>query len=57
MADADVPWQHGLKVAETIKGDVTMTLVQRADHRLSTPADIALIERTLDGLVEDAKPC
>jgi len=57
MADADVPWRHGLKAAESFRGDVTMTLVQRADHRLSAPADIALIERTLDGLAEDTKPC
>jgi|WetSurMetagenome_2_1015567.scaffolds.fasta_scaffold131711_2 pimeloyl-ACP methyl ester carboxylesterase len=56
MADTDVPWQHGLKLAETIKGDVTFTLVQQATHRMSRPSDLKLIERTLDGLVEDI-PC
>jgi pimeloyl-ACP methyl ester carboxylesterase len=56
MADTDVPWQHGLKLAETIKGDVSFTLVQQATHRLSRPSDLKLIERTLDGLAEDI-PC
>jgi pimeloyl-ACP methyl ester carboxylesterase len=57
MADTDVPWLHGLKLAETIQGDVTMTLVKAADHRLSTPSDIRLIERMLDGLVQDLEKC
>jgi pimeloyl-ACP methyl ester carboxylesterase len=56
MADTDVPWQHGLKLAETIKGDVSFTLVQQATHRMSRPSDLKLIERTLDGLAEDI-PC
>jgi pimeloyl-ACP methyl ester carboxylesterase len=56
MADADVPWQHTLRVAETIEGDVTVALVKNSDHRLSTPRDIRLIERTLEGLVEEVGP-
>lgn len=53
MADADVPWQHGLAVADAIEGDVSLTLVKHADHRLSKPADLVLIERTLEGMVKD----
>jgi pimeloyl-ACP methyl ester carboxylesterase len=53
MADPDVPWQHALKLAEAIRGDVTATLVKAGDHRLSTPADLKLLERTLAGLIED----
>jgi len=53
LADPDVPWQHGLRAADTIEGEVTVTLVKNGDHRLSTPRDIKLIERTLDGLLED----
>ena len=53
MADVDVPWQHGLAVAEAIEGEVTLTLVKSGTHRLSRPADLLLIERTLDGLVKD----
>jgi pimeloyl-ACP methyl ester carboxylesterase len=53
MADPDVPWQHGLKTVEAIEGDVQLTLVKDGDHRLSRPADLLLIERTLEGLVQD----
>ena len=55
MVDPDVPWQHALKLAAVIEGDVTTTLVKNGDHRLSMPPDIRLLERTLDGLVEDVR--
>jgi len=53
MADPDVPWTHTMKLVGAIKGDVTITLVKSGDHRLSTSANLALLERTLDGLVKD----
>jgi pimeloyl-ACP methyl ester carboxylesterase len=53
MADPDVPWQHALTTVEAIEGDVLLTLVKHGDHRLSRPADLVLIERTLEGLVQD----
>ena len=53
MADADVPWPHALKLAGAIDGDMTVTLVKDGDHRLSKPTDLKLLERTLDGLLED----
>lgn len=53
MEDPDVPWEHALELTRLIEGDVTITLVGRGDHRLSTPANLALIERTLDGLIAD----
>ena len=53
MRDPDVPWQHAVKLAETMEGDVTITFVKEGDHRLSTPSDLRLLERTLDGLVTD----
>jgi len=53
MADLDVPWTHTMKLVGAIKGDVTITLVKSGDHRLSTSANLALLERTLDGLVKD----
>lgn len=55
MADRDVPWQNSLKLAEAIEGNVTVTLVKRGDHRLSTPTDLVLIEDTLQGLVKDVE--
>ncbi len=53
MADEDVPWPHALKLADAIEGDVTVTLVKKGDHRLSTPLDLKRLERMLDALVED----
>ncbi|MBY0337803.1 MAG: alpha/beta fold hydrolase [Acetobacteraceae bacterium] len=54
--DADVPWQHSLRVAEALTSrDVQVTLVKEGDHRLSTPADLALLGRSLAALLgEDA---
>ena len=44
-ADADVPWEHGLKVYHALSGeDVTFTLVKGGDHRLSTPRDLRLLQ-------------
>jgi pimeloyl-ACP methyl ester carboxylesterase len=53
LADADVPWQHSLRVADTIKGDVIVTLVKDGDHRLSTPRELKAMVRALEGLLED----
>jgi len=53
MADPDVPWTHAMKLVDAIAGDVTITLVKNGDHRMSAPSGIKLLERTLDGLVED----
>lgn len=42
--DPDVPWRHGLKLYQALRGeDVQFTLVKGGDHRLSTPRDIATI--------------
>lgn len=54
MEDPDVPWEHTLKLTRLIEGDVTLTLVGQGDHRLSTPENLTVIERTLDGLIADA---
>jgi pimeloyl-ACP methyl ester carboxylesterase len=51
MQDADVPWQHALKLFRAITGDVSLTLVRDGDHRLSTPSDLARMERVLEALV------
>jgi len=53
MADFDVPWPHAMKLADALVGDVTVTLVKNGDHRLSAPSDLRLLERMLDGLVEE----
>jgi pimeloyl-ACP methyl ester carboxylesterase len=53
MEDPDVPWEHALKLTRLIEGDVTLTLIKQGDHRLSTPENLLLIERALDGLIAD----
>jgi pimeloyl-ACP methyl ester carboxylesterase len=56
MQDPDVPWRHALRIAEAMTGDdLRVTLVKDGDHRLSRPADLALLGETLAPLlVEDA---
>ena len=52
MRDESVPWRLSLLLAERLTGrDVAVTLVKDGDHRLSTPADLALLAQTLDALV------
>lgn len=42
--DADVPWQHALRLAHRLPADdVVLTVIQDGDHRLSRPQDIARI--------------
>ena len=52
QADPDVPWAISLRLAEQIAGeDVVVTLVKDGDHRLSRPADLALLRQTLFALL------
>ncbi len=52
--DKDVPKEHALKLVQHIVNDpVTFTLVPDGDHRLSREQDIALLERTIEGLLVD----
>ena len=51
--DADVPWQISQQLADKLRSDaVQLTLVKDGDHRLSRPQDIALLLRTVDGLLQ-----
>ncbi|MBN8872519.1 MAG: alpha/beta hydrolase [Rhodospirillales bacterium] len=52
QADPDVPWELALRIAETVTStDVQVTLVKDGDHRLSRPEDLALLCRTVAGLL------
>ncbi len=52
-ADPDVPFSHAMRLAEHLPADdVTISLIGDGDHRLSRPRDIALILRSLEGLIE-----
>ncbi|SEB61244.1 Pimeloyl-ACP methyl ester carboxylesterase [Nitratireductor aquibiodomus] len=52
-ADPDVPFTHAMRLTEHLPADdVTLSLIGDGDHRLSRPQDIALILRSLEGLVD-----
>jgi pimeloyl-ACP methyl ester carboxylesterase len=52
QADPDVPWELALRIAEQVGSpDVRVTLVKDGDHRLSRPADLALLRQTLAALL------
>ena len=51
MGDSDVPWTVSLRLAERLQSaDVALTLVREGDHRLSGPADLDRLRRTLEAL-------
>ena len=53
QADAEVPWRLGLDIAERINSsDVQVILIKDGDHRLSRPADLALLTATIERLPE-----
>ncbi len=53
QADPDVPWETALRIADQLRSaDVRTILVKDADHRLSRPADIALLIGEVAALVE-----
>jgi pimeloyl-ACP methyl ester carboxylesterase len=52
-ADKDVPWEHGYRLLDVLHGDIKFTLVKGADHRLSSPEHLKLIEAELDSLVRE----
>jgi pimeloyl-ACP methyl ester carboxylesterase len=51
--DKDVPAEISLRLAQALRSqDVQVTLVKGGDHRLSRDGDIALLLRTIGGLIE-----
>ena len=52
VQDPDVPWRHAERLVEVLpEDDVVLTLVPDGDHRLSREQDLALLERTLAGVI------
>jgi pimeloyl-ACP methyl ester carboxylesterase len=52
--DKDVPKEHALKLVQHLVNDpVTFTLVPDGDHRLSRPQDLEMLERALEGMIEN----
>jgi pimeloyl-ACP methyl ester carboxylesterase len=55
-ADEDVPVSHAMKVFEALSGDdVSLTLVKGGDHRLSNPANLAMLCETVEVLARAAE--
>lgn len=54
--DEDVPYAHALKLVTHLPADrVTLTLVPDGDHRLSRPQDLALLEKTVLGMLQSVR--
>ena len=52
QSDPVVPWRLSLEIAEHIASDdVQVILIKDGDHRLSRPADLALLTGTLEALL------
>lgn len=48
-ADDIVPWRHNAILVERLSGgDVTLDLIEKGDHRLSTPADLARLVEAVE---------
>ena len=57
QADADVPWEISLRLAERLDSDdVQVVLSKRGDHRLSRPDDIARLLAAVEGMDFAARP-
>ncbi|QPQ54659.1 alpha/beta hydrolase [Allosphingosinicella flava] len=53
LKDDDVPWAVSLNLMERLRSsDVQTLLIKDGDHRLSRDSDIALLIRTVSGLLE-----
>ncbi|MGF9565323.1 alpha/beta hydrolase [Neorhizobium sp. JUb45] len=54
MKDADVPYQHVLKLIEFLPADdVVLTLIRDGDHRLSRPQDLHKLRSTLANMINE----
>lgn len=53
LKDDSVPSSHALKLASMLPADdVTVSLIPDGDHRLSRPQDLALLGKTIEGMLE-----
>ena len=52
MQDDAVPWKRALEILDHVDSDdVEVTLIKSGDHRLSEPADLDRLCRSLDALL------
>jgi hypothetical protein len=51
-----VPKEHAMKLVEHLLTDpVTVTIVPDAEHRMSRPEDLALLERAIEQIIEQKR--
>jgi pimeloyl-ACP methyl ester carboxylesterase len=51
MADTDVPWRTSLETLQQLRSvNINLTLIKKGDHRLSTPADLAIITQAISSM-------
>jgi len=49
--DADVPWETAEKIKQVFQNpDVQITYIEKADHRLSAPEELAILKKTIEEL-------
>lgn len=54
VQDADVEWQTAGRIQEAITGgDVEVILLEEADHRLSSPDQLAVLDKVMMGLLKN----
>jgi pimeloyl-ACP methyl ester carboxylesterase len=52
MADTDVPWRTSLETLQQLRSvNINLTLIKKGDHRLSTPADLAIITQAITSMI------
>jgi pimeloyl-ACP methyl ester carboxylesterase len=52
MHDEDVPHAHAMRLFKALESeDVTLTLIKRGDHRLSSAADLERLVREIESLL------
>ncbi len=57
MEDEDVPWKTSERICQRLRtDDAEITFVKSGGHRLSEPADIDRLTRTLGGLLDQLEP-
>ena len=53
LDDRDVPWEHSSRLLQALDSDdVALELIKGGDHRLSGPADLARLSRTVSELLD-----
>lgn len=50
LNDADVPWQQTMELVNVLQGCVSLSLIKGGGHRLSSPKNLQMILRAVEGI-------